>query len=155
MVAEGGALAVQMPDNEDEPSHRLMRAVAAMPSFAGKSDITARERIGAFADYDSALCPPCDEIDLWRTTYVHRMPSPAAIVKWVEGAGLRPYLDPLDAQTRAAFLATYEEAVAEAYPAQPNGARLFAFPRLFLVARKGVVNEKRTPAPQTRGGHKR
>jgi trans-aconitate 2-methyltransferase len=132
----GGALAVQMPDNEDEPSHRLMRAVAAMPAFASAAS-GRRERIGAFADYDGALCPPCDELDLWRTTYVHRMPSAAAIVKWVEGAGLRPYLDPLDEGARAAFLAVYQEAVAAAYPAQPNGAHLFPFPRLFLVARKG------------------
>jgi trans-aconitate 2-methyltransferase len=130
----GGTIAAQMPDNLDEPSHRLMRAVAALPEFAGKAE-TRRERIGGFAEYDAALCPPCD-VDLWRTTYAHRMPSPAAIVRWVEGTGLRPYLDPLDAEARTAFLAAYEEAVAEAYPAQPNGARLFAFPRLFMVATK-------------------
>ncbi len=131
----GGTLAAQMPDNEDEPSHRLMRAVAALPAFAGRAE-NRRERIGGFAEYDSALCPPCDEIDVWRTTYVHRMPSPAAIVKWVEGAGLRPYLDPLDDKERAAFLGAYEEAVAQAYPAQANGAHLFPFPRLFVIASK-------------------
>jgi trans-aconitate 2-methyltransferase len=131
----GGALAAQMPDNDDEPSHRLMRAVAALPAFRGKAQ-PRRERIGGFAEYEAALCPPCNEIDLWRTTYAQRMPSAAAIVKWVEGAGLRPYLDPLDAEGRAAFLAAYEEAIAQAYPAQPSGVRLFPFPRLFLVAAK-------------------
>jgi len=136
----GGALAVQMPDNDDEPSHRLMRAVAAMPAFAGRATAGTRERIGGFAEYDGALRPPCDEVDLWRTTYVHGMPSAAAIVKWVEGAGLRPYLDPLDEGGRAAFLAAYEEAVAQAYPAQPNGGRLFPFPRIFIVATKLTKN---------------
>lgn len=133
----GGALAAQMPDNEDEPSHRLMRALAVMPAFAGRSGGGTREPIGAFADYDAALCPPCDEVDLWRTTYVHRMRSPAEIVKWVEGAGLRPFLDPLDEAGRAAYLAAYSQAIAEAYPAQPSGLLLFQFPRLFLVASKG------------------
>ena len=97
---------------------------------------------GAFADYDSALCPPCDEVDIWRTTYAHRLGSPDDIVKWVEGAGLRPYLDPLDAGARAAYLAAYREAVAEAYPAPPNGAILFAFPRLFVVATRARLTDR-------------
>lgn len=113
-----------------------MRAVAAMPAFAGVATGGTRERIGAFAEYNAALSPFCDQIDLWRTTYVHRMPSANAIVKWVEGAGLRPYLEPLDEGARAAFLAAYEEAISQAYPEQPRGGRLFPFPRLFLVASK-------------------
>ena len=136
----GGALAVQMPDNDDEPSHRLMRAVAAMPAFAGRVTSGRRERIGGFADYDAALRPPCDEVDLWRTTYVHGMPSAGGIVKWVEGAGLRPYLDPLDEAGRTGFLEAYEEAVAQAYPELPDGGRLFPFPRLFIVATKLTKN---------------
>lgn len=133
----GAALAVQMPDNEDEPSHRLMRAVAAMPAFAGRATGGAREAIGGFADYEAALCPPCADLDLWRTTYVHRLRQPQEIVRWVEGAGLRPYLDPLDAQGRADFLAAYGQAIAQAYPARPNGVVQFPFPRLFVVGRRG------------------
>jgi trans-aconitate 2-methyltransferase len=139
-LPEGGALAFQMPDNEEEPSHRLMRAVAARPGFeAAASAGGVRERIGSFADYDAALSPPCDEVDLWRTTYAHRLASPGEIVKWVEGAGLRPYLDALDADARPAYLAAYAQAVADAYPAGPNGAVLFPFPRLFAVATRGLA----------------
>jgi len=139
-LPEGGVLAFQTPDNDDEPSHRLMRAVAARPDFAAaRAAGAAREKIGAFADYDAALCPPCVEVDLWRTTYAHRLDSPGDIVKWVEGAGLRPYLDALDAQTRTDFLAAYTQAVADAYPALANGAVLFPFPRLFAVARRGLT----------------
>ena len=93
-LPEGGCLAVQMPDNEDEPSHRLMREIAGVG--AGR-----REKIGAFAGYESALCPPRGHVDLWRTTYVHRLGTPDDVVKGVEGAGLRPFLDPLDADNRA------------------------------------------------------
>lgn len=138
-MPEGGALAFQLPDNEGEPSHRLMRAVAATPAFRDLSLGGKRETIGAFADYEAALSPPCDEVDLWRTVYAHRLGSPDDVVKWVEGSGLRPYLDPLDADRRAAFLAVYREAVAEAYPAQPSGAVLFPFPRLFAVASVGLT----------------
>lgn len=139
-LPEGGALAFQMPDNEEEPSHRLMRAVAAMPAFRGLADSGPRQALGSFADYDAALSPPCDEVDLWRTTYVHRLGAPEDVVKWVEGSGLRPYLDPLDPERRASFLAAYGQAVAEAYPARPNGAVLFPFPRLFAVASRGLTN---------------
>ncbi len=135
----GGVLAFQMPDNEEEPSHRLMRAVAALPGFEAAAAVSAREKIGGFADYDGALSPPSDEVDLWRTAYAHRLGSPADIVKWVEGAGLRPYVDALDAETRPAFLEAYGQAVAEAYPKAPNGAVLFPFPRLFAVARRGLT----------------
>jgi trans-aconitate 2-methyltransferase len=140
-LPQGGVFAFQMPDNEDEPSHRLMRAVAARPGFeaAAQAAATARERIGGFADYDSALAPPCDEVDLWRTTYAHRLGSPDDIVKWVEGAGLRPFLDALDESARAQFLAAYRDEVAQAYPAGANGAVLFAFPRLFAVAARGLT----------------
>jgi trans-aconitate 2-methyltransferase len=139
-LPERGALAFQVPDNEDEPSHRLMRAVAAMPAFRGLSIGGKRDPIRSFADYDAALAPPCEDVDLWRTVYAHRLGSPDDVVKWVEGSGLRPYLDPLDANNRAAFLAAYRQAVAEAYPAQSNGAVLFPFPRLFAVASRGLTN---------------
>ncbi len=138
-LPEGGALAFQVPDNEDEPSHRLMRAVAAMPAFRGFNLGGKRETIDAFADYDTALAPPCDGVDLWRTVYAHRLASPEDVVKWVEGSGLRPYLDPLDAEKRAAFLAAYGQAVAQAYPAQATAAVLFPFPRLFAVATRGLT----------------
>jgi trans-aconitate 2-methyltransferase len=137
-----GVLALQMPDNDDEPSHRLMREIARLPAFRGKSDAGPRERIGGFADYDAALSPPCQHVDIWRTTYVHRLSSPDDIVQWVEGAGLRPYLDPLDAAERAAFLAAYREAVAEAYPATPSGTILFPFPRLFVVAARSGLTKR-------------
>ena len=131
----GGCLAVQMPDNEREPSHALMREVAATPRFRDKLAHAAaeRERIGAFADYDAALSP-FSELDLWRTTYVYRLAGPDAIVAWVESAGLRPFLNPLDADERAAFLALYRAAIARAYPPSADGGALLPFPRLFVVA---------------------
>ncbi len=135
-LAPLGCLAVQMPDNENEPTHVLMREIAAEPRFRDKLAQAgrAREAIGAFADYDAALSPLCDEIDIWRTVYVHRLEGPDAIVAWVESAGLRPFVAPLGAQERAAFLARYRDAIAGAYPPRAGGGVLLPFPRLFIVA---------------------
>jgi trans-aconitate 2-methyltransferase len=131
-----GCLAVQMPDNAIEPSHALMREIAATARFRNKlaGAAAAREPIGAFADYDDALSAYCDEIDIWRTTYVHRLAGPDAIVAWLESTGLRPFLNPLDAGERSDFLALYRAAIARAYPPRAGGGALLPFPRLFIVA---------------------
>jgi trans-aconitate 2-methyltransferase len=137
-LAPGGCLAAQMPDNEAEPTHVLMREIASSERFGAKlADAGgARAPIGAFADYDAALCPICESIDIWRTVYLHRLESPEAIVAFVEGAGLRPYLTPLAPDDRAEFLELYRDAIARAYPRRPWGGVLLPFPRLFLVARR-------------------
>ena len=138
-LAPGGCLAVQVPDNLDQPSHALMRAVAGQPPFREKlaDAMSAREPIGAFADYYAALAPYCAGLDVWRTTYVHALPGPGAIVDWVKSTGLRPFLAPLAPQERQAFLAQYGAAIAAAYPPLADGRALLPFPRLFVVATRG------------------
>ncbi|GAN77864.1 trans-aconitate 2-methyltransferase [Acidisphaera rubrifaciens] len=137
MLAPGGSLAVQMPDNHDEPSHALMRAVAAeAPWAAALEGVAAARGPIARADwYYRLLRPVCARVDIWRTTYVHALGGGAdAVVEWVRGTGLRPFLAPLDDAARAGFLARYRALVAAAYPRQPDGAVLLPFPRLFIVA---------------------
>ena len=135
-LAPGGALAVQMPDNLDEPSHRLMREVASEGPWAAKLKDAASaraERHGA-AWYFRLLRPFAPHVDIWRTTYFHPLAGAHAVVEWLKGTGLRPFLDPLGESEREAFLARYEEAIAKAYPAEPDGTVLLPFPRLFVVA---------------------
>ena len=136
-LAAGGALAVQMPDNLDVPAHRLMRDIAAQGPWSPKLALAAEAR-APLRDaewYYQLLRPVTARTDIWRTTYYHALPGgAAAIVDWFKGSGLRPYLEPLDDAERSAYLERYTSAIAQAYPALPDGSVLLPFPRLFLVA---------------------
>lgn len=136
-LAPGGSLAVQMPDNLDEPSHQLMREVAADGPWAGKLVAAGKTRapVASASWYHALLDQCCSRVDVWRTTYHHPLGGGAdAVVAWFAGSGLRPFLAPLDDVERASFLGTYRAGIARAYPALPDGSVLLPFPRLFIVA---------------------
>lgn len=135
-LAPGGVLAVQMPDNLDEPSHASMRKIAAEPPFAEilREAAAARAPLLSFeATYD-ALAPLAETIEIWRTTYVHPLAGPGKIVEMLSSTGLRPFLDPLDEPARETFLARHLAALTVAYPPTRDGRVLFRFPRRFFVA---------------------
>lgn len=136
-LAPGGVLAVQMPDNLDDPAHRLMREVAALGPWANALAAASASRT-PLADanwYYELLRPRCAKVDVWRTTYHHVLQGGAgAIVEWFKGSGLRPFLDPLNAPLRAAYLDRYAAAVAHAYAPSSDGSVLLPFTRLFMAA---------------------
>ncbi|MFC1459808.1 trans-aconitate 2-methyltransferase [Microvirga arabica] len=134
----GGCLAVQMPNNLDEPSHSLMRKVAQEGPWAEKlkTGSVARVKIGAFENYYSWLLQAGCSVDLWQTAYVHPLADAQAIIEWLKSTGLRPYLDPLSPEEQSAFLDRYYIEIEKAYPAQQDGKVLLRFPRLFFVAQK-------------------
>ena len=137
MLAEGGALAMQMPDNLDSPAHRLMREIAHEGPWAGKLAAASKERtpIATAEWYYETLRARCGKVDVWRTTYHHALAGgPAAIVEWFKGSALRPFLEPLDEAERAEYLERYTAALARVYRKFSDGSVLLPFPRLFMVA---------------------
>jgi trans-aconitate 2-methyltransferase len=135
-LPEGGVLAVQMPDNTDEPALALMREVATSGPWAKAIDLTeaARDDLPSPARYYDLLRPDCAQLDIWHTAYNHVMAGPQGIVEWFKGSALRPFLSPLDDDMRASFIADFTARIAKAYPARFDGNVLLRFPRLFIVA---------------------
>ncbi len=136
-LAPGGSLAVQMPDNLDEPTHRLMREVAANGPWAEKLAGAAglRTKRESASAYYSMLIAHCARVDVWRTTYHHPLAGgAAAVVEWFKGSGLRPFLQPLNDAEQVQYLEQYQAAIEQAYPTLEDGSVLLPFPRLFIVA---------------------
>jgi len=137
-LAEDGALVVQMPDNRQEPSHALMRLVAADGPWADRLVPIAKTRavIATHVDYYAWLRPLSAALDIWETTYVHPMAGVGAVVDWFRGSALRPFLNPLDVCEREQFIERYMRELALAYGVESDGSLLFLYPRLFILARK-------------------
>jgi trans-aconitate 2-methyltransferase len=118
-LAPGGSLAVQMPNTLEEPASRLIREIAGDGPWAGRlAGLASTRVIRHGADwYYRLLRESGSAVDIWITTYLHPLAGAAAVVEWFKGSGLRPYLAALDAAERSEFVARYEAAIAQAYPA--------------------------------------
>jgi trans-aconitate 2-methyltransferase len=136
-VAPGGVLAVQMPRNHDFATHALMRQVAAEGEWRDRL-AGAREpspvRPPEF--YYDLLAPHSAGFTLWETNYIQVMDGVQAIVAWLQGTGLRPFLARLAEAERPIFLERYAALLKEAYPAQADDKILLPYPRLFFIAVK-------------------
>jgi trans-aconitate 2-methyltransferase len=138
-LTPAGSLAVQMPDNLEEPAHILMREIANDGPWASKISQPANSstsRLGGGTDwYYRTLRESVAKVDVWRTIYHHPLSGgAAAVVEWFKGSALRPYLDQLSNGEREEYLLRYQAAIAQAYPPLPDGSVLLPFPRLFFVA---------------------
>ncbi|HEY6258867.1 MAG TPA: trans-aconitate 2-methyltransferase, partial [Xanthobacteraceae bacterium] len=135
-LPEEGVLAVQMPDNTDEPALALMREVASRGPWASRLAMNhaARDELPKPAAYYDLLKPVARRLDIWHTVYNHVMAGPEAIVEWFKGSALRPFLSALDPAMGDDFLSSYLEEIKRHYRARRDGKVLLPFPRLFIVA---------------------
>ena len=133
-LTPGGTLAVQTPDNLDEPAHKLAREVAADGPWATKIGAVKHNARHTASYYFELLSKHCSTVDVWRTTYHHPLAGSAAVVEWFKGSALRPFLAPLSESEKSAFLDEYLARITKAYPALADGTVLLPFPRLFIIA---------------------
>lgn len=133
-LTPGGTLAVQTPDNLDEPAHRLAREVAADGPWSAKIGAVKHNERHTASYYYELLSRHCSTVDVWRTIYLHPLADHAAVVEWFKASALRPFLAPLTDSEKAAFLQAYQARITQAYPALADGTVLLPFPRLFIIA---------------------
>ena len=134
-LVPGGCLAVQMPRQHAAPSHRLIRELAAR-LFPDRFDWSRWEPAVAEPEVYARRLAPLGQVAVWETEYLQRL-APAAtghpVRHFTESTALRPVAAKLSEAERARFLAAYDAALDEAYPAEADGHVLFPFRRLFFV----------------------
>lgn len=132
----GGVFAFQVPDNLSEPSHVAMRETAADGPWARSLDLAGRDSFQTPQEIYDELKPLCSDVNIWHTYYNHSLESHQAVVEWVKGTGLRPFIDPLSEEEREEFLKAYIGRLEQRYPKSVDGRVLLRYPRLFVVAVK-------------------
>jgi len=133
-MSAGSVLAVQMPDDINEPMHGLMEEVAASGPWGSRLENVSRAALAPPLVYYDALRPYAGRLDIWHSIYNHVLDGPDAIVEWLRSTGLRPFLNRLGTDEQTQFLTRYRARIAEAYPPAADGKVLLRFPRLFIIA---------------------
>jgi trans-aconitate 2-methyltransferase len=135
-LADGGWLAFQLPGNFDQPSHAILRELAACERWRSALAGVALNRQAADpGEYLDLLARQGLAVDAWETTYLHVLHGPDPVTEWYKGTGLRPVLAALGPDEAGEFVGQYGERVRAAYPAEPYGTVL-PFRRVFVVAHK-------------------
>jgi len=135
-LATGGWLAFQVPGNFDQPSHEILRELAASARWRPLlGDVELNRQSADPAEYAELLAGAGCEVDAWETTYVHILQGEDPVLEWYKGTGLRPVLAALDADQATDFLAEYGTRLREAYPPRSFGTA-FPFRRVFAVAHR-------------------
>jgi trans-aconitate 2-methyltransferase len=133
MLTRGGVLAVQMPRQGDAPSHRLLRKVAGR-LFPGRA-LPPTSPVLQAGEYVELLLA-FGEVRAWMTDYLQMLdpvPEGHPVRAFTESTAMRPYVAGLTDEEASAFVAAYDAALVEAYPALPDGRVLFPFTRVFFI----------------------
>ncbi|SMQ25932.1 trans-aconitate 2-methyltransferase [Pseudomonas helmanticensis] len=138
----GGCLAAHMPDWRDALWYRLMLETLDDGGVGGKPLGTAelRQRMAArpllsLEDYYRLLAPLTKSLDIWETEQLQVVDGKSPVYDWVKVSALRPVMQALSSAEQARFIYHYLMRVHKHYPQECDGHTLFAFKRIFIVAR--------------------
>jgi trans-aconitate 2-methyltransferase len=136
LLRAGGVLAVQIPNQFEQPIHNIICETAAREKWAEKLGVARPFYNLKQSEYFDVLSGISSDFEIWETTYYHRLKSHEDIIEWYRGTGLKPYLDRLSDEDKADFERDVLYSVRQQYPVQRNGEVIFRFPRLFFTAIK-------------------
>jgi trans-aconitate 2-methyltransferase len=132
-LAKGGTLAVQVPHQNNAPSHRVWLSLMA-EHFPGRYDPASGPAVLTPVEYHRLLAP-LGTLSLWETDY-YQVLEPTdghPVRRFTEATFARPVLNVLDPAEQAHLIAAYETVMDHAYPKSANGSVLFPFRRLFFT----------------------
>lgn len=137
-LKDRGALAVQVPANNESPLHKSLLAMskdARWSKFTGDCDRLLNYQ--SASHYYDILVSLSSKIGLWETTYYHILSNHQALIEWYRSTGMRPFLERLpDDHCRRQFENEVLNGCRESYKVQKDGKILYPFKRIFFIAYK-------------------
>lgn len=133
----GGVLAIQIPNNWNQPSHQIMNEVAYSSHFKDKTGhLIRRSPVLNEKEYLDCLKNISHNPQFWETTYMHKMEGKNPIFQWLKGTSLKILLTALDPKEKEKFSNIIKTKLAKAYPPNSEGITILPFRRIFLLAEK-------------------
>ncbi|MCC7366034.1 MAG: methyltransferase domain-containing protein [Dehalococcoidia bacterium] len=136
-LAADGQLAVQVPANDDHPSHMIAHELAAEEPY--------RTELGGYVRHWPVLRPEAyaqllHDLGFARQhvrlqVYAHLLPSRDGVVEWVRGTLLTDYQQRMPPELFERYLADYRTRLAAALP--DTTPFLYPFKRILIWAQKG------------------
>jgi trans-aconitate 2-methyltransferase len=132
-LAPGGTLAVQVPFQNDAPSHRLWPALLR-EMFPDHPKVTQPGILSAQTYHE--MLSRYGSFSAWETTYYQVLePSEDGhpVRNFTQSTYARPFLGGLTPDQQKRLVAAYDQRVNHDYPRVEDGSVLFPFQRLFMV----------------------
>ncbi len=138
IVKPNGALAVQVPADQDTPVRRSLMAVSSSEKWSEYTSGCERLINYRTAEYYyDILSNIAGRFDLWQTVYYHVMDSRRGVIEWYKGTAMRPFLEKLpDEAGRREFEEDVFAGCKDGYEARKDGKVLYPFRRTFFIAYK-------------------
>ncbi|QIE46750.1 methyltransferase domain-containing protein [Pseudohalocynthiibacter aestuariivivens] len=135
MLGKGGTLAVQLPHQNNAPSHRVWLTLAEELFPEQSAEQHGTPSVLTPIEYDELLASK-GRFRMWETEYYQRLTAETGshpVRRYTESTYARPILTALDSKRRATLIKRYEEVMHSAYPVRADGSVLFPFRRLFFT----------------------
>ncbi|TLP58396.1 methyltransferase domain-containing protein [Parasedimentitalea maritima] len=133
MLPAGGILAVQLPNQNQAPSHQLWHDLVDR-HYPGRFDSQSGPGILKATEYH-ALLSQFGSVDVWETDYLQHLP-PAdeghPVRRFTESTFARPVLATLQQAEQKHLIELYDAEIETVYPRKADGSVLFSFRRLFF-----------------------
>ncbi|MDA2919811.1 methyltransferase domain-containing protein [Desulfobacterota bacterium AH_259_B03_O07] len=120
-INPGGQLVIQIPSNQNHPSQTLLSKVAQEDPFRDALDGWVRVspvlQIHEYADL--LYLNNGTNIIVFEKVYPHVLKDVDAVVNWMRGSALIPYLERLPNKFHDSFLESYKEKIIQTWPTAP------------------------------------
>lgn len=134
-IRPGGQLAVQIPSNHNHPTQDFILETGREEPYASALKGWSRSfSVLTIREYAELLYGSGGEdIVVFEKIYPHLLPDSYAVLDWLCGTVLLPYLERLPVELHESFLGALGDKLKKAYPGSPV---FYPFNRIFFSAHK-------------------